>query len=79
MKGVPMEINIKDPKTDYREVKITRDVSEANKLLSEGWELMNAGVSHTDSTGYQAKCHFILAMKKPCAQTPKAKRTRKPK
>lgn len=43
------------------EVKITRDESEANQLLSEGWLLMNTGTSHTDSTGYQAKIHFVLA------------------
>ena len=43
------------------EVKIVRTDAEANELLSKGWELMNAGVSHIDNTGYQAKCHYILA------------------
>ena len=45
------------------EVKITRDEDEANRLLSKGWLLMNAGTSHTDGAGYQAKIHFILAKK----------------
>jgi len=49
---------------DIGEVKITRDENEANRLLSKGWLLMNSGVSHTDNTGYQAKCHFILARKR---------------
>ena len=43
------------------EVKLVRTDEEANKLLSEGWELLNAGVSHIDNTGYQAKAHYILA------------------
>lgn len=47
--------------SDIGEVKIIRDENEANKLLSKGWLLMNAGVSHIGSTGYQAKPHFILA------------------
>ena len=48
-------------KIDMGKVKVTRDVDEANKLLAEGWILMNAGTSHLDSAGYQAKVHFILA------------------
>uniref|UniRef100_A0A6M3K6A9 DUF1737 domain-containing protein n=1 Tax=viral metagenome TaxID=1070528 RepID=A0A6M3K6A9_9ZZZZ len=43
------------------EVKLVRTDKEANELLSQGWELMNAGVSHLDNTGYQAKAHYILA------------------
>ena len=46
---------------NINEVRIIRDEKEANKLLANGWLLMNAGVSHIDSTGYQAKPHFILA------------------
>ena len=46
------------------EVRIVRDENEANQLLSDGWLLMNSGVSHTDATGYQAKIHFILAKKR---------------
>jgi len=46
---------------DVKEVKLVRTDTEANKLLSQGWQLMNAGVSHIDSTGYQAKPHYILA------------------
>lgn len=55
--NIPFECN------DINEVKIVRDEKEANKLLANGWILMNAGVSHTDSSGYQAKPHFILAKK----------------
>ena len=43
------------------EVKLVRTDEEANKLLASGWELLNAGVSHIDNTGYQAKAHYILA------------------
>ena len=47
--------------TDIKEVKLVRTDLEANDLLSKGWHLMNTGVSHTDTTGYQAKVHYILA------------------
>ena len=50
--------------TDVKEVKLVRTDTEANELLSQGWQLMNAGVSHVDSTGYQAKAHYILARTK---------------
>jgi len=49
---------------DIGEVKIVRDETEANKLLADGWLLMNAGTSHTDNAGYQAKIHFVLARKR---------------
>lgn len=49
---------------DVKEVKMVRSDAEANDLLSKGWMLMNAGVSHTDSAGYQAKHHYILARRK---------------
>jgi len=49
---------------DIGAVRITRDENEANELLVAGWLLMNAGVSHTDNIGYQAKPHFILAKKR---------------
>jgi hypothetical protein len=45
---------------DFSEIKTVRTDEEANKLLTSGWVLLNAGVSHTDTGGYQAKCHFIL-------------------
>ena len=48
---------------DFKEVRTVRTDEEANKLLSSGWVLINAGVSHTDLGGYQAKCHFILGKK----------------
>ena len=47
--------------TDVKEVKLVRTDTEANELLSQGWHLMNTGVSHIDSGGYQAKPHYILA------------------
>ena len=50
--------------SDIGEVKLVRSTEEANELLADGWVLMNAGVSHTDSTGYQAKVHYILAKKR---------------
>ena len=49
---------------DFAEIKICRDETEANKLLTDGWLLLNAGVSHTDSAGYQAKIHFIVGKKR---------------
>lgn len=49
---------------DFREVRTVRTDEECNNLLSLGWVLLNAGVSHTDAGGYQAKCHFILGMRK---------------
>lgn len=47
--------------TDVKEVRLVRTDAEANELLSEGWQLLNAGVSHIDNTGFQAKVHYILA------------------
>lgn len=44
-----------------RELRLTRDIDEANELLTKGWVLMNAGSSHLDSAGYNVKPHFILA------------------
>ena len=49
---------------DFCEVKICWDEKEANKLLANGWLLLNAGVSHTDASGYQAKIHFVVAKKR---------------
>ena len=46
---------------DVKEVRLVRSDKEANELLAKGWMLMNAGVSHIDATGYQAKAHYILA------------------
>ena len=48
-------------KSSVEEVRLVRTDKEANDLLSDGWALMNAGVSHLDNTGYQAKPHYILA------------------
>ncbi len=45
---------------DILEVRMVRTDEEANKLLSENWILLNAGVSHTDSAGFQAKGHYML-------------------
>ena len=58
--------------TDIKEVKIVRTDTEANELLSQGWQLMNVGVSHIDLAGYQAKPHYILAR----IQDPKPKKYR---
>ncbi len=57
------EQRVSTKETEYKEVKTVRRDDEANKLLQSGWILLNAGVSHTDMGGYQAKCHFILGKK----------------
>ena len=50
--------------TDYQQVREVRTVyaqAEANKLLSGGkWTLLHGGVSHRDTTGYQAVPTFIM-------------------
>ena len=51
-------------KNSVKEVRLVRTDEEANALLVDGWELMNAGVSHIGNTGYQAKAHYILARMK---------------
>jgi hypothetical protein len=59
--GVMKEERVSTKKElDFSELKTVRTDKEANDLLKAGWILLNAGVSHTDAGGYQAKCHFIL-------------------
>lgn len=57
-------VKITGKEIEFAEVKICRSEEEANKLLASGWIMLNAGVSHTDGVGYQAKIHFIVGKKK---------------
>ena len=51
-------------KVDITEVNTVYSDNEANKLLSEGWTLIHAGIAHIDDLGYNAKTQFIMGRTK---------------
>ena len=49
-------------KANIKEVRVSWDQEEVNKLLATGkWVLMSSGVAHQGTTGYQAKPCFTVA------------------